>query len=150
MIKKEVTEVFGEIAPDEYQIVESGIYEAKFTRYETAYIHRAPKLILSFSITSYGDNFGVKISKFYNVRKLLGGKGKKGRFLIGRRSNFLHDFYRLFPDSHAKRLDRVPMSIFKNFLFEIEVRRVTTDYMQRNIPEQLQYSVISNIRRIVS
>lgn len=51
--------------------------------YQTAIMFgKAPKLILHFKVTSFGEGFGSWIPRYYNVQKLI-GKGKKKWTLQG-------------------------------------------------------------------
>jgi len=102
---------------------------------------------LWMEIISFGSEFGVRIPKFYNARKLRGKPGKSGKFSVGRRSNLMMDFCSLFPEYGGRRMDRLPISYFKDKVFTISVKNVTRNFEQKLIPRALQYSVIETIKR---
>lgn len=135
------------VVDDLYVDIPSDRYEAKYLHYETLSIFKSPKVVLWMEITSFGREFGVTVPKFYNARRLRGKPGKSGKFSVGRRSNLMMDFCSLFPEYGGRRMDRLPMSYFKDQIFNIKVKTVTKNFQQKSIPTALQYSVIESIER---
>lgn len=134
----------GELRPR----VKQGVYELAFIHQETAKLFngRAHKLVLWIRIVTQGESFGVLLPRYYNVKKLKGKVGKNGDFILSPNCNFVREYASLFPI--PKRLDRIPMSVFKNRIFIGGVRTVVTGFKQAKIPEQLQYSVIGSLREV--
>lgn len=133
-----------------------GDYLVRFDWHETCVLFgKAAKIRMHFTVITPGEFFdSVKLSMFYNAAKLIGDKGRNGRFRVGWKSQFLRDFCRLFAtsarfDKIVQRLDRFPMSLYREHIFLARVRTVTTGADQKPIPEPLQYSVISELLGVV-
>jgi len=128
--------------------IKQGTYDLVFQHYETAKLFngRALKLILWFSVNTQGEYFGVKLPRFYNVKRIKGRTGKNGDFVLSPNCDFVREYAALFP--LPSRLDRIPMSVFKNKIFIGGVRTVTNGFKQAKIPESLQYSVIGDLNEI--
>lgn len=133
-----------------------GDYRVRFDRYETSILFgRAAKIRLHFTVIEPGPYFDTaRLSLFYNASRLLGKPGVNGKFKVGWKSQFLRDFCRLFAtsarfDKIVQRLDRFPMSLYREHIFLARVRTVTTGADQKPIPEPLQYSVISELLGVV-
>jgi hypothetical protein len=130
-------------------LVPPGRYQAGYLDHSTRRIlGRIPKLVLRFQIAE-GEFMGVVLRRYYGVRRLIGREGPKGRFQVGRKSDFARDFATLFAP-RMNRLDRLPMSFFDGCLFEVRVTTVDTRYDQKSIPKALQYSVVTDIPRILN
>lgn len=143
-------ESFAELDGERPALIEPGEYELRFDHYETLMLFsgRAPKLVLWFTVISMGPYFdSVKVPRFYNVKRIIGRPARNGRFKVGFRSEFLREFCTLFPVKVPSRLDRFPMSMYENPIIVGRVRTVTTDYVQRDRPGALQYSVIDALVR---
>lgn len=129
-------------------LVKPGIYEVAFVGYSTWMMFgRAPKLSLTFKITTMGEFFQVQLLRHYNVKSLLDRPGKGGRFKVTFSSDFLREYASLF--GTPARLDRFAMSNFENRIFVAKVRTVTKGSRQKELPEGLQYSVIDKIRSVL-
>ncbi len=102
-------------------------------------------MILWFSIAEAGDEFEKKVARHYNVTRIIGLPQKNGAFKVGVRSDFLREYATLF--GMPGRLDRIPMSNFDNCFVKGKVKTVTTDRNQREIPKELHYSVIEELRK---
>ena len=76
-----------------------------------------------------------------------GRPGRNGDFEVSKKSNFLRDFYLICPGYPPQRLDRIPMSRFEGLTVLGKVKTVTRGFNQKEIPEPLQYSIISEIYR---
>ena len=125
-------------------LVKPGIYTLAFQRYETNSMFRgkAHKLYLYFKVMDIGPAFGVELVTYYNLQWINGKKWKCGYM-----SNFLRDYVRLF-DEVPERLDRIPMTRFKERLIRARVKTVTHGANQKPIPKLLQYSVIQELIEI--
>lgn len=126
-----------------------GKYEVMLDYFETALMFsgKAPKLILTCTITSYGEAFGKRICRYYNVIKLIGPAGRNGKFKANPKGDFLREFLSLFP-VRASRLDRLPMSHFNGVVMQAKV--VTVKRARgRDIPKPLQYSKIENLEKVI-
>lgn len=146
--KTSAPEVFAELDGEPPALVKPGIYELRFDHHETAVMFgRAPKLVLWFTIVSFGPYFdAVKLPRFYNVRRLIGRPSRNGRFKTGFKSNFLREYSRLF--RAPTRLDRISMSEFSRHIILGRVRTVTHGSNQAEIPDGLQYSVLEELTGI--
>ena len=134
------------IIDDDLPLVPPGEYSLQLVSYSTWLMFgRNPKLILELVITDNEIYQGIKLNKYYNVKKLKGKCGRNGSFIASRKSNFMRDFFRICPAYPPKRLDRIPMSRFQDIVVLGKVVTVTKGYDQREIPESLQYSIISEI-----
>ena len=135
----------GVIVDDDLPLVLPGEYVFRFVRYSTWLMFgRNPKLIIEFAITD--DIYsGVILNKYYNVKKLNGKHGKNGNFTTSRKSNFMRDLFRVCPGYPPKRLDRIPMSRLEGIDIRGNVKTVTKGHDQKEIPEALQYSVITEL-----
>lgn len=128
-------------------LVPPGLYDVSYHGYSTFMMFgRAPKLHLQFRIMTMGEHFEKPISRFSNVRKLIGRTGQDGRFKVGFCCDFLREFSTLF--GAPLRLDRIPMSYFERHIFIAKVRTVEKGASQRSIPNGMRYSVISEVVRI--
>jgi len=136
----------GAIIDDDLPLVPPGEYTFQFYRYSTWLMFgRSPKLIVEFKIIDDDMYGGIVLNKYYNVKKLKGRHGLNGNFIATRRSNFMRDFFRVCPAYPPKRLDRIPMSRLEGIDISGQVKTVTKGFDQKDIPEALQYSVISEI-----
>lgn len=122
-------------------LVNPGIYRLAYQRHETKSMFRgkAPKLYLHFNIIDNGPAFGCELCAYYNVRWINGKKWK-----VGFKSNFLRDYVRLFGEV-PDRLDRIPMTNFKNCIIRGRIKTVERGANQKEIPKPLQYSVIEEL-----
>jgi hypothetical protein len=126
-------------------LIVPGLYDFRFDYCETKVMFgRAPKLVLWFTVVTFGDYFDrVRLPRYYGVSKLMEKPRKWGRFKAGYKSDFLREYVTLFPK--PLRLDRMPMSAFEKVIVEGKVRTVSTGAKQEAIPAALQYSVIGQL-----
>ena len=128
-------------------LVPPGVYDVAFDGYSTfMMLGRAPKVHLRFRIMTMGEHFEKPISRFCNVKRIIGRPGPSGRFKVGFHCDFLREFAALF--GTPVRLDRIPMSNFENHIFIATVRTVEKGSRQEQIPGGLAYSVIARLRSI--
>ena len=136
-------EIDGELRP----LIKSGQYDVAFKGFKTVRMFngRAEKLELCFEVITHGKYFGIKIPRYFNV-KIKGKPQNEGCFKAPQSGNFLREYANLF--ELPKRLDRIPMSMYKNKIFECSVKTVKTGYNQAKIHKQLQYSVITELIKV--
>lgn len=125
-------------------LVPPGTYDVSYIGFSTFILFgRASKLNVQFKILTMGEHFEKRISRYYNITRLIGRPGIGGRFKVGFSSDFLREYAKLFPVPN--RLDRIPMSAFEKHIFTAKVRTVEKGSQQEDIPESLRYSVISEL-----
>lgn len=125
-------------------LVSPGTYDVSFVGFSTFYLFgRASKLNVQFKILTMGEHFEKRISRYYNVSRLIGRPGPNGCFKVGFSSDFLREYGKLFPVPN--RLDRIPMSNYEKHIFTAKVRIVEKGAHQEDIPDGLRYSVISEL-----
>ena len=107
---------------------------------------KAPKLIMNFRIVTFGDYFETELSRYYNVKRIIGKPQRFGCFKPSMKGAFLREYMTLFTGK-VNRLDRIPMSYFENAIIEGHVETVKRA-QGKNIPTELQYSVITELRRV--
>lgn len=137
----ELPEASVEYAP----LVEPGEYKLAFVHFTTALMFgRAPKLGLLFRVLDFGPSNGVVLPRWYGVKRLKGRPGKNGNFVAKARGDFIEDFYRLL--DHKGRLDRLPMSQWRQGVYTGVVETVTKNSRGREYPEPVRYSVIRSLK----
>jgi hypothetical protein len=107
---------------------------------------KAPKIALTFKIVTPGEHFGKLVSRWFNVKRLIGAHGRSGRFQIGRRSDFLTDYVRLV--GMPSRTDRLSLARLRPLVLLVKIDTVTINRRQRVIEDPLQYSVVRDLIRI--
>ncbi len=137
------------VADDLPPLIKPGVYELAFVEYRTAimFCGKALKLIMDFRIISMGEYFELVVPRYYNVKRVIGKPQRNGRFKCGKKGAFLREYLTLFPNLVA-RPDRVPMSAFENVIIEGKIGTVTRS-RNREIPKPLQYSCVSELRRVL-
>lgn len=131
--------------------VPDGEYDLMLDHFETAFMFqkKAAKLVLHFRITNYGPYFGMKVCRFYNLKRIIGKPDKGGCFEPAPRSDFMYDLMGVLkwvPSN--KRRDRIPMSIFKGKTIVGKVETVKKDSFHRTLPEAMGYSVVRSLLRV--
>jgi hypothetical protein len=136
---------YGALDGDRLPLILPGLYDFRFDYYETKVLFgRAPKLVLWFTVVTFGDYFDrVRLPRYYNLAKLIEKPRKWGRFKVGYKSDFLREYATLF--TTPPRLDRIPMTAFEKVTVTGKVRTVSTGSKQEVIPVGLQYSVIGQL-----
>jgi len=129
-------------------LVKPGNYRLGFVGYRTALVYRkAPKVALRFRIVDQGEFYETEISRWNNVKRLIGQPGKSGKFQIGRYSDFLREYLTLFPDA-ADRLDRISFKPYRSNVITGRIETVTHNSRQQPLPELMQYSIIRELLEI--
>lgn len=137
---------YGALDGDQPSLIPPGEYELAFDYFETKILFKKPKLFVWFKVIKYGDHFGVRVPRYYGLRKIIGRYGKGGRFAIGWKSDFLREYARLF--GAPKRLDRIAMTPFEKVVIVGRIRTVEKGHDQREIHDSLRYSVIDELIRV--
>ncbi len=125
--------------------VKPGVYDLAFVKYETARMFKgkAPKLVMWFRIVTLGEYFEVLLPRYYNVQNVPQKRTANGSFKAGPKSDFMREYCTLFP-GRIGRLDRIPMSPFKQSIIKGRISLVT-EARGRKIPAELQYSRIEQL-----
>ena len=132
----EYASVSGGLAP----LVPDAKYTASVVRIDRAVMFgKALKLVITFRIAD-GPHQGVDIPRYYNVKH--GGRGKKG-FRVGRHSQYLRDYVRLF--GRPQRVGRMSLATWKEHVFTITTSTVKTDSNGKDLHPDLRYSKVSEI-----
>ena len=128
--------------------VPDAVYSVAFVQYTTGHVFGRPKLCLWFRVVDQGPHFDARLPKYYGLKE-CGRKGRMrngGRFIVGRRSNFVADYDRIF--RLPSRLDRLSLEPFRSNLLKAQTRTVSQDYQQKALSEPLTYSVIDRLWRV--
>lgn len=138
---------FGGVTGTQIPFVKPGVYDLSFRYYETVKLFggTAEKLAIWFEVVSIGSANGLILPRYYNA-KIKGKACNGGNYTVSRSSSFLREYVTCFGMPH--RLDRIPMSNFKNVILLGEIKIVTKGYQQDVIPKPLQYSVIKKLTGI--
>ena len=136
------------VADDLPPLVKPGTYDLVLVDFKTAimFAGKAPKLIMAFRIVSLGKYFETELSRYYNVKRIIGKPQLFGRFQCSKKGDFLREYMTLFTGK-ISRTDRVPMSYYENVIIEGKVDTVKVS-RGKGIPKELQYSVIRGLRRL--
>jgi len=131
--------------PDYEPLIPAGEYRLKLDSHSTAVMFKTPRLILNFSIVDFGDYHQVIVSRYYCVERLIGKPGRGGKCKHKRRGDFMLEYFSLLPERTRDRLDRVPLEPLYNSIIIGRVRTVTSNCMQKSLPQQLLYSVVGEL-----
>lgn len=128
--------------------VRPGFHTVMLDSFQTALMFqgKAPKLICYFTIVSTGD-FGKRVPRFYNVKRIIGNPSKGGRFQAAATGDLAREFYSL-TGYGGNRLDRLPMTLMNGLTIQAEIETVT-HARGRAIPEPLQYSKVARLIKVV-
>jgi hypothetical protein len=132
----------GVVEGSQFPLVPPGEYIARYVRHETAIAFTVPKLYLHFDLIG-PTNAGTSLFLAFRVRRLIGDPQKNGRFAVGHRSELYVQLARLA--ERPMRRDRISLRGLRRCLLRVRVRTVKIDYRQRQLPENLQYSVIAEM-----
>ena len=99
------------------------------------------QLILELTDPRY---YGRLLSRYYNVKKLVGRRGTNGDFKPSSwRSDFVREHALCF--GAPSRLDRIPMTKYRGAVMRCRVKTVERDWRQRDMVAGLGYSVVTEI-----
>lgn len=127
--------------------IPDGEYIVEFIRYYTAemFRERTPKVCLVFGIVE-GEYAGFQLERFYSAGRLISPPGDDGNFKAKSQTcSMLIEYCECFPDQEITRLDRIPMSRWKEGRFVVSTRSAKHNHQRREIPSQLRSSVIDKI-----
>ena len=126
----------------EYAWVPAGIFRGTYLKHELKPNFRGygDKLIVEFCIVD-GDYIGDIVRGFFNVT--ITGENK---FSVRGGSRWVTEIRQLFPERNRK--DRLPVSLLKNRVIEIQVRD-SRGKKQKDLPENERYSVVKKMLRLV-
>ena len=126
----------------EYAWVPVGVFRATYQKHELKpnYMRYGDKLIVDFCIVE-GDYRGEIVQSFFNV-KITG----ENKFSVRGGSRWVTEIRHLFPERNRK--DRLPVSLLKNRVIEIQVRD-SKGKKQKELPEHARYSVVKKMLRLV-
>ena len=132
-------------------LVPEGQYKVRFIQYETLKRFGSSKLRMEFQIIDFGDHFETSVCRYYTLHHLIGKPCVGGRFKpTAQTSVLLVHYYDCHPTApRIKRLDRIPMDLWKDGEYIADVKTVSSNHRQHKLPEQLQYSKIDDLRRAV-
>ena len=136
-----------ELLGDAPALVPPGEYLVMLDWFRTVTMFKAPKLELVFTIVSHGPHYGTRLSRYYNIDRIIGKPQKGGRFKVGRNRDFTREFCSLFHHT-GNRLDRLPMTRFDGATLKASVVTVKQARGQ-HIPKALQYSKIDQLIKVV-
>ena len=124
--------------------VPPGIYNVAFVTWWTGLMFgKAKKLGLTFQITDFGEHFGQRVMRWYNIKRFIGHTGACGRFKAMKGSDFIADYVRLI--GMPTRTDRASLTKYEKILIKAEIVTVQSNFVQADIAEQLKYSVIRSL-----
>lgn len=122
-------------------LIKPGTYEVTLVRYWKGYLYgKSAKLILVFRITTLGPYYGKHIYRCYNIKGLT---KRKEIIPKGWHSDFVREYSRLF--GTPRKLRDIGIRQFKNKVFSCSVRTVKKDFKQRQLPDDMRYSVIDEL-----
>jgi len=125
-------------------LVAPGVYSVAYVKHETVLAFgRQPKVAVTFCVVD-GPALGEHLRRFYRVRQLKSKPKRGGTFKAGWHGELLHEFVGLFNEM-PERLDRIPMTRFRNRILRGRVKTVKQTSKQKELPELLQYSVIDSL-----
>lgn len=129
---------------DEPALVQAGTYRLSYVEHRTVLAFgRQPKVEVLFCVMEDGA-MGERLRRFYRVNRLISKPKRYGTFKAGFHGDLLREFVTLF-DERPERLDRIPMSRFRDRIITGKVGTVTRSAQQQPLPDLLQYSVIERL-----
>ena len=149
------------IGPEKFLIPE-GDYEAIYSHYETSPIFikknkhgsEGGKVFLWFRIDPYKSSELIdprqdtRLFISYNASSVQTPTGRNGKFRMTRGKKFVKDYERLV--GSTKRRDRISPNNFKGKLIKVHVHTVLQDRKQKAYAEDAHYSVIDELKEILT
>lgn len=129
-------------------LIPPGLYDLAYVKHQTKRIFGAEKLYIDFRVVTEGPHFGVKLSRYYGVT-IYGKARKNGRFAAGWLSDCMYEHVKLFR-SRPRRPSEIPMRPYQQHIIQGRVATVRTNRAQKEFPELLHYSKISELIKTVS
>lgn len=125
-------------------LLQPGTYRLSYIEHRTVLAFgRQPKVEVLFCVMD-GPAMGQRLRRFYRVNRLISKPKKNGTFKAGWHGELLHEFVTLF-NERPERLDRIPLTRFKDRIVTGRVKTVKQTSKQRDLPELLQYSVVDSL-----
>ena len=132
------------IDEEELPLTPEGEYTLGYDYYETYQFFGTPKIKMFFTVLDGGEYYGTKINRYYNVRGLIGGPKKYGRFNPpGWNSDLIRDWIKLF--GKPPRKSRLTLRAFKSVLIKAMVSTVTEDSKKHSLAFDSRYSRVSEL-----
>jgi hypothetical protein len=127
------------IPDDEYIVEFVGYFTAK------VFSQRTPKVCLEFSIVE-GDYADYRLERWYTVRRVDEPIGKLGQFIATSATCvLLMEYCTCFPDQNIDRLDRIPMSRWRQGRFVVRTKTPEKNHAGKLTPLTLRTSLIKEI-----
>lgn len=127
-------------------LIPEGPYHVRLLDWATVNLFgRRPKLVLYLSVCDQGEYFETRLERWYNVKALVGPPRRRGRFKLGRSSDFVREYAGLC--DRPFRPDRIALSWLQDKLLLGQVLTVKTDYRQRPLAPCLYYSTVKALSR---
>jgi len=125
-------------------LIPEGEYRLRFDSWMTLVMFgRVPKVCLEFAVIDPGPYFEAHLRRWYNVSRLIGKPGRRGRFKAGWNSNLMREYVQVL--GRNPRADRLALSNYRQHIIVGRVATVTHTREQSALPELLRYSVIRNL-----
>ena len=126
--------------------MDSKVCEITLVKYFKGFMYgKVPKLILVFRIVTEGKYFGQHIYRCYNIK---GFTKRKEIIPKGWHSDFVREYSRLF--GKPRKLRDTGVRPYKTKIFSCTVRTVEKDSKQKPFPDDMKYSVIDEITRVIA
>ena len=135
--------VLGEAQP----LIPPGRYLACLVQWNTYYYHRYPKVRLTFRILEQGEHFGTLICGHYRLESISGKPKKWGVINLRYGSRLARQLRRLY--GTGVRPDRLSLRGLMDCYLRVEVRTVTEDSEQDELPACDHYSKVHKMLEIV-
>lgn len=137
--------------PEEFEVdygracptIPEGIYRAVLTHHETAFVFKTPKVFMWFRLIEPGPYFDRMVYAAYRARNLKGKPSKNGGFKLSAGGHLFKMVCRIL--QIKRRADRLSLRDLKHRVLRVQIRTVTKDYQQRDLPEVCQYSVVQDV-----
>lgn len=129
------------------QLVPPGTYVVRFLYWETALVRQfggSARVFLHFEVLE-GDYYEVQLFASYPIRSLSGKPQRRGGFKLGRGSELLRQLGML---GMLRRGDRPSLEPLRKVILQVSVRTVRRNSHNRELPEALQYSVVSEMLKV--
>lgn len=126
-----------------FPLIAEGVYDFRFHYHETALMFgKQHKVIAWFTVATFGPAFGVWVPRYYNV-KHSGKVRRGGSFVPPRHGDLALEYFKL--NKAARRGDKPSFASLCDKIVIGRVRTVLKSARQRDLPGQLQYSVIAEL-----
>lgn len=140
-----------DMGDDDVEVIDSilipeGEYILKYCWHETQEVMGGAKVKIVFELAE-GNMAGATLDCFYPVRALKGPPGRYGKFKISKQQKYYAEIVNLFPG--ISRGDRSSPRRLNGRLVVGRVETVKTDWDKKTVPEELQYSKVAELLRLL-